>query len=61
MYIAGYDSFGRFEKAYIVPLELKRGKAEYQTERGAFGDYDEIKIMLFDEKTAPLCEAYIAE
>ena len=29
MYIAGYDSFGRFEKAYIVPLELKRGKAEY--------------------------------
>ena len=61
LYIAGYDSLGRFEKAYIVPLELKRGKAEYPTERGAFGDYDEIKIMLFDEKPAPLCEAYIAE
>ena len=44
-----------------MPLELKRGKAEYPTERGAFGDYDEIKIMLFDEKTAPLCKAYIAE
>ena len=35
--------------------------AQLEKQLTGFSDYDEIKIMLFDEKTAPLCKAYIAE
>jgi len=56
LYIAGYNVDGKMEKVFIVPLEFYRGRAEYDTERGSFGVYHRIKIMLWNENMIPLCD-----
>lgn len=57
LYIAGYDDQGRLEELYIKTFDFARGKATYNTEK-VFGNHHDIKVMLWNNKLQPLCEAY---